>query len=150
MLEKVSGRLPKHIWISRSPCEDCAVLLSKAYKEYKYEDKPTIHFVKFYIGSKYKKKKIEESSHIKRLMKLEDEGFGLEVWDCTKDFNKKPREIDPALVKEINRNEKCPLTHKDIIEAAKAMIEEDQEILKHLISVQQLSRDLEKITVTPS
>ncbi len=144
-LNKVSGRLPKHIWISRSPCKDCAGLLSKAYKD--EDKKTTIHFVKFYIGKGYRKKKIEESPHIKRLMKLEDEGFGLEVWDCIKDF-KKQGKIDPALVKEINDKEKCSLTHEELIEAAEATIKEDKNILKNLFPLQQLSRGFKKLSVS--
>ncbi len=129
MLEKMSGRLPNDIWLSRSPCEKCADLLSEAYKD--KAKKPTIHFVKFYIGKGYQKKKIEKSRHIKRLMKLMNEGFGLEVWDCIKDF-KKHGDIDPALVEKINQNERRSLTHKDIIKDSKAMIKKDKNILEDL------------------
>ncbi len=162
MLDKVSGRLPKDIWISRSPCEDCADKLSKAYKD---EDKPTIHFVKFYIGSKYQRKKIKESPHIKRLMKLKNvNGFKLEVWDCIKDF-KQHGDIDQALVEKINQDEgrseghfltphRRSLTHEGIIKDANARIKVDKKILEELLSSeeplssQQLSQDFAKLSMS--
>lgn len=119
--EKKGEMLPDEIWISRSPCEDCADLLSARYQP-KESTKATIHFAKYYVGS-FQKTELFSSPHIQRMIRLMDEGFRFKVWDCTYDFMEFPK-IDHSIVDSTGK------THEEMIEETKKSCERDHRILE--------------------
>ena len=99
MLTDLSSKgyqLPTEIYITRSPCESCAVELLKAYSS--METKPTIYVAGIFMGNE---KQYITNHHIQGLVELKRNGFSLEVWDddTIKLDTKKRSNIEDMLTK---------------------------------------------------
>lgn len=120
MLEKFEEKplpkepLPKEIWLSRSPCEECAMKLLQAYKKeaYKKEGRacpryPKINIAHVYVGGE---KFSTELQHVRALIELMRNGFEIVVWGdlAGEDDKDDLKEADRKRMKTVgDRLEKC-------------------------------------------
>lgn len=90
-IKKSCSKLPQKLWLTKSPCEECACRLLEAYAEANRSSRddpvhPTIYIADIYTGS------VAFSTNapgVKVLINLMAHNFTFEVWiSCTEVFNK--------------------------------------------------------------
>lgn len=83
-------KLPTTIWLSHSPCDECAIQLEAAYRKEnpKCPTYPTIKIAAVYTGKGYTDKNLFNSPHVQHLVALHQRGFKFERWDLNEDYKK--------------------------------------------------------------
>ena len=90
MLQQVEAgtmELPQEIWLTRSPCENCAIKLLEAYSDNSESPiYPTLYIANIATG-----KNVEFSinaHYVQSLIELMRNGFNIEVWNLKKIFHR--------------------------------------------------------------